>query len=169
MKVGAQTVVKLEYTLMIDGKIIDRTLKGETQTILIGHARGLPIGLENLLFERNAGETFNSSLEPEDAYGFYDPSKRITAKAADFPTKTKLEIGNRFYTQNTAGQPLEARVIAVNGDQITVDFNHQYAGKTLKYSITIHSVREAEASELEHGHVHGEGGVTHKHNEAHNH
>ena len=169
MKVSAQTVVKLEYTLSIDGKIIDRTLEGETQTILIGHARGLPVGLENLLHNRNAGETFNSILEPENAYGLYDPSKRISVQAADFPTKTKLEIGSRFYTQNTSGTPLEARVIAVNGDQITVDFNHQYAGENLEYSITIRHVREAETSELEHRHVHGEGGVTHKHNEPHNH
>ena len=169
MKLSAQTVVKLEYTLTIDDKIVDRTLEGETQTILTGHARGLPVGLENLLHNRSAGEIFNSILEPEDAYGFYDPSKRITVEAADFPTKTKLEIGNRFYTQNTAGQPLEARVIAVDGDQITVDFNHQHAGKNLEYSITIHHVRVAEASELEHGHVHGKGGVTHKHNESHDH
>ena len=53
------------------------------------------------------------------------------------------------------------RVTAVNGDLVTLDANPKWAGKTLEYSITIHAVREAEPEELEHGHVHGEGGVRH--------
>ena len=163
MKVGANTVVKFEFTLCVDGKMVERTLETETQTILIGHAHSLPVGLEKLLHERTAGENFTASLEPKNAYGEYDPSKRINVAPSDFPINTTLELGGLFYTQDATGQALTARVVALEGDWVTVDFNHERAGKMLEYTIKIHSVREAEAGELEHGHVHGEGGVTHEH------
>ena len=171
MKVGPNTVVKFEFTLCIDQKIVERTLEAETQTILIGHAHGLPVGLEKLLHERTAGENFTITLEPIQAYGEYDPSKRINVAPSDFPVSTKLELGGLFYTQDATGQALTARVVALEGDWVAVDFNHEHAGKTLEYAIKIHTVREAESGELEHGHVHGEGGVTHKHapDESHDH
>jgi hypothetical protein len=44
MLVAAQTVVRFAWTLKIDGKQVDGTPEGETQTILIGYAPGLPRG-----------------------------------------------------------------------------------------------------------------------------
>ncbi len=75
----------------------------------------------------------------------------------------KLEVGEQLYSQDDKGNPISWRIIAVAGDAITVDANHEHAGKVLEYEIKIHSVREADVKELEHGHVHGEGGVVHRH------
>jgi FKBP-type peptidyl-prolyl cis-trans isomerase SlyD len=44
---------------------------------------------------------------------------------------------------------------------VDVDLNHPMAGKDLHFSIEIAEVRPATAEELEHGHVHGEGGHQH--------
>jgi FKBP-type peptidyl-prolyl cis-trans isomerase SlyD len=44
---------------------------------------------------------------------------------------------------------------------VDIDLNHPMAGKQLSFDIEIIEVREASAEELEHGHVHGEGGVQH--------
>ena len=48
-------------------------------------------------------------------------------------------------------------------DEITVDGNHPLAGIDLKFDVEILEIREATAEELEHGHVHGEGGCGHNH------
>jgi FKBP-type peptidyl-prolyl cis-trans isomerase SlyD len=44
---------------------------------------------------------------------------------------------------------------------VVVDLNHAMAGKDLHFDVEIVEVREASAVELEHGHVHGEGGHQH--------
>jgi FKBP-type peptidyl-prolyl cis-trans isomerase SlyD len=159
MKITDTSVVKLEWSLSIEGKIIDRSLAGEAQTILMGHAKNLPVGLEGLLIGREAGTEFEATLE--NGYGVYDASKVHTAQKSDFPAKTNLALGANFYTQDELGKPLIARVTQLEQDAVTVDFNHERAGKTLVYHIKILNVRPGEKSELEHGHVHGKGGVDH--------
>jgi FKBP-type peptidyl-prolyl cis-trans isomerase SlyD len=161
MKITDSSVVKLEWSLSIEGKLIESSLAGEAQTILMEHAKNLPVGLEALLIGHEAGQEFTATLE--HGYGVYDPSKVHSAKKSDFPKNTNLELGASFYTQDETGKPLVARVIKLEQDTVTVDFNHEFAGKTLEYQIKILLVRPAEKSELEHGHVHGEGGVKHEH------
>jgi len=46
-------------------------------------------------------------------------------------------------------------------EKITVDANHPLAGETLHFSVSIEDVRDAEAEELSHGHVHSAGGHSH--------
>ncbi len=164
-QIGIHRVIKFEYTLKIEGKAVDSTLEGDPITILTGFAKQLPPGLEMLLKGRQAGEIFSASLAPSQGYGEYDLKKNQAVPRSSFPAKTVLEPGSSFYAQDTNGQPVTARVIEIHGDQVTVDFNHQHAGKTLDYRITIHAVREAEPGEIEHGHVHGEGGIKHEHHE----
>jgi FKBP-type peptidyl-prolyl cis-trans isomerase SlyD len=52
-------------------------------------------------------------------------------------------------------------VTAVDGDTITVDFNHKLAGETLEFSVEVVDVRPASDEELSHGHAHGPGGHEH--------
>ena len=46
-------------------------------------------------------------------------------------------------------------------EKITVDANHPLAGETLHFSVKIEDIRDAEAEELSHGHVHSAGGHSH--------
>ena len=55
----------------------------------------------------------------------------------------------------------QVTVVNIDGDDITVDGNHPLAGVHLNFDVTIIDVREATAEELDHGHVHGEGGCGH--------
>jgi FKBP-type peptidyl-prolyl cis-trans isomerase SlyD len=163
MKVVAQTVVKFAWTLSVDGKRVDGSPEGETQTILIGHAPGLPLQLEASLIGLEAGEHRTVRIRPEEAYGRHDLGKHQTVPISNFPVGAKLQIGANFFTQDTSGNPLTARVIGLAGESVTVDFNHEFAGKILEYKIDVRSVRVAKAGEIEHGHVHGDGGIKHDH------
>jgi FKBP-type peptidyl-prolyl cis-trans isomerase SlyD len=163
MKIAAQTVVKFAWTLSVEGKRVDGTPEGETQTILIGHTHGLPVQLEASLIGLEVGEHKTVIIEAEDAYGVYDPGKRQIVPTSSFPVGANLQVGATFFTQDAEGNPLTARVIESPGENVTVDFNHEFAGKILEYKIEVQSVRVAEAGELEHGHVHGDGGIKHEH------
>jgi FKBP-type peptidyl-prolyl cis-trans isomerase SlyD len=121
------------------------------------------VQLEASLIGLEAGEHKTVSIEPEDAYGVYDPGKRQTVPTSSFPVAANLQVGAKFFTQDAEGNPLTARVIESSGENVTVDFNHEFAGKILEYKLDVRSVRAAEAGELEHGHVHGDGGIKHEH------
>jgi FKBP-type peptidyl-prolyl cis-trans isomerase SlyD len=163
MKIAAQTVVKFAWTLSVDGKRVDGMPEGETQTILIGYTHGLPVQLEASLLGLEMGEHKTVIIEPENAYGVYDPGKRQIVPTSSFPVGANVQVGAKFFTQDDEGNPLTARVIESSGEYVTVDFNHEHAGKILEYKIDVRSVRAAEVGELEHGHVHGDGGIKHKH------
>jgi FKBP-type peptidyl-prolyl cis-trans isomerase SlyD len=52
-------------------------------------------------------------------------------------------------------------VVDVTEEMVKMDFNHPLAGRDLTFTGIVHSIREATAEELDHGHVHGEGGHQH--------
>ena len=62
---------------------------------------------------------------------------------------------------NTNFGPRAVTIEKVGMSVVDVDLNHPMAGKDLHFDVEIVDVREASAVELEHGHVHGEGGHQH--------
>jgi FKBP-type peptidyl-prolyl cis-trans isomerase SlyD len=62
---------------------------------------------------------------------------------------------------NTPQGPRIVRVTRMVSDMVTLDGNHELAGKTLNFDVEIADVRLATEEELAHGHVHGPGGHHH--------
>jgi FKBP-type peptidyl-prolyl cis-trans isomerase SlyD len=56
---------------------------------------------------------------------------------------------------------MSVRVIELVPEYIKLDANHELAGMTLHFEVTIASVRAASEEELTHGHVHGPSGHLH--------
>jgi FKBP-type peptidyl-prolyl cis-trans isomerase SlyD len=54
-------------------------------------------------------------------------------------------------------------IVDKDDEHVTVDGNHPLSGHTLVFDVSIEDVRDATSEELEHGHVHGEGGCGHQH------
>ena len=65
------------------------------------------------------------------------------------------------FQSEAEGQVMLVTVTDVNEDTVTVDANHPLAGKKLSFDVEIVEVRAATEDELNHGHVHGVGGVQH--------
>lgn len=158
--VAWDTVVKLEYTLEVDGVVLDATLAGEPLAVLWGHARYLPPGLEEALEGYPLGE-FAVRVPPERGAGPHRPEKVCQVSLADFPPGATVEAGREFRTTDGEGWPVGVRVVSVEGEAVAVDTNPPLAGRALSYTGVIHEVREATDEEIEHGHAHGEGGVEH--------
>ena len=72
----------------------------------------------------------------------------------------KLEAGMQVVLQTKFG-PRAVTIEKVGMSVVDIDLNHPMAGKDLDFDIEIVEVREASAVELEHGHVHGDGGHDH--------
>jgi len=72
-----------------------------------------------------------------------------------------LEIGNMIPLTDQDGNRFQGSVAWMRLDKVKLDFNHPMAGVDLFFTGHVEMVRDAEPAELEHGHVHGDGGHHH--------
>ena len=83
------------------------------------------------------------------------------APRANFPGIDHIEAGMQFQTEMDDGAPMVVTVTHVDDQWVTVDGNHELAGKHLRFELEVMDVRKASDEEIAHGHVHGPGGVEH--------
>jgi len=79
---------------------------------------------------------------------------------SEFRKETDLKVGMQFQI-NTEEGPLVLTVLEVKDSEVILDGNHPLAGANLHFDVEVSNVRTATAEELQHGHVHGEGGHHH--------
>ena len=157
MKVGKDKVVLMHYTLKNDaGDVIDSSDGADPLPFLQGHGNIIP-GLESALEGSKVGDKLEVSIKPEEGYGvrMKDAIQEIPSSALKGIDEVK--VGMQLQSQDKDGNAFLVNVIKIEDDKITVDANHPLAGQTLHFSVSIESIRKAEAEELSHGHVHADG------------
>ncbi len=160
MKIEKDRVVRFHYAVAESGaeSVENSKDNGQPLAILFGRGHIIP-GLEKAMDGREAGESFKTSVPAVEAYG--EKREGLTQR---IPKKhfgaQKLERGMQVVLQTDHG-PRAVTIEKVGMSVVDVDLNHPMAGKDLDFDIEIVEVREASAEELEHGHVHGEGGHAH--------
>lgn len=153
------TAVRFNYILKDEsGNVIDQS-QGEPLAYLHGHNNIIP-GLEKELEGKSAGDSLTAVIEPADAYGEYQEQAVQQVPRANFQGVDNIQPGMQFQSE-AEGQVMLVTVTDVNDDTVTVDANHPLAGKKLSFDVEIVEVRAATEDELNHGHVHGVGGVQH--------
>ncbi len=153
-QVAKNVVVSLEYTLTVDGEVVDYSNKEEPLEYIQGHDQIIP-GLENALNGMAVGESKQVTVVASEAYGEVDQEAIIEVNRSDFPAEVPMEIGTEVQVRNMDGHVLDARIASIGGDKIKLDFNHPLAGKNLQFDVTVVGLRDATEEEIEHGHVHG--------------
>ena len=160
MQIENNKVVVINYTLTDDqGNVIDQSQDGSF-AYLHGAHNIIP-GLENALTGKQAEDKLEVTINPEDAYGVRDDSQIQAVPRDMFPGDVEIVVGMQFHAETPEGMPVTVSVVEVSEEHITVDGNHPLAGQTLNFDVEVVSVRDAEAGEIEHGHVHGAGGHQH--------
>jgi FKBP-type peptidyl-prolyl cis-trans isomerase SlyD len=146
-------VVTLDYILFVEDEVMENTADGEPIQFIQGIGQIIP-GLEKALYGLQVGDKKKAMIQPEDAYGEYDPESIEIVKKEEFSEEVPLDVGTFLDLSDDDGEVLSAQVIEEDEDTVTLDFNHPLAGKTLTFEITVTDLRPATDEELEHGHVH---------------
>jgi len=159
MKIEKDRVVRFHYTVAEQGQEPVESSQGrDPLAILYGHGNIIP-GLEKAMDGREAGETFSVDVPAAEAYG--EKREGLTQRV---PKKhfgeQRLQPGMQVVLNTNFG-PRAVTIEKVGMSVVDVDLNHPMAGKDLHFDIDVVEVREATAEELEHGHVHGDGGHHH--------
>jgi len=160
MIVEKDKVVTFHYTLKnVDGEEMESSREHDPMSYLHG-ANNIVVGLEKAMQGRKAGDTFEVTIAPEEAYGV-----RNDANVQRIPLKRlkglgKIVPGQILNLQTNQG-PVQVTTLKVGRFNVDVDANHPLAGETLTFDVEIMEIREASAEETEHRHAHGPGGHHH--------
>lgn len=147
--------VALSYVLTVDGKEVDRAESLNPLEFIFGYGNLLP-QFEANIAGLGEGDDFSFELAPEDGYGVYIEQNVVAIPKDIFVIEGEvqedlLRIGAAVPMQMRGGGTMVGRVKAVDGDRVTMDFNHELAGKTLHFVGRvehIESVSEAELAEM---------------------
>lgn len=157
MNILANTVVTLTFKLFdASNQLIEEA--PEPLTYLHGGHSGIFPKIEEALNTKTTGDSISVTLEPEDAFGEYDPKMIRIEPLADLPPD--LSIGGYLVAEQD-GQEVVWRVTNVADGKAVLDGNHELAGQRLRFDGTVLEVRAATADEVAHGHAHGAGGHHH--------
>jgi len=160
MKVTANSVVSLDYTLKNNaGEVLDSSQGREPLVYLHGVGALIP-GLENEIAGMEKGQAKIVVVQPEHAYGIKSDDLLHVVPKSGFQGDEEMQEGMQVQLETEQG-PAIATISKIDGEDVTLDLNHPLAGEVLTFDISIADVREATSEEIAHGHVHGPGGHHH--------
>ena len=142
--------VNVYYTLTLeDGTVRETNVSESPLTFVLGSGQMIK-GFDEAVVGMKPGETKIVVLPPEKAYGEYNKSAQVTLPLQAVAESTSEEIvpGLQFNLYDGyRGQVFLCEVITINKEDETVDIavNHQLAGKTLTFEITLDSIGEKTA------------------------
>ena len=167
MKIAKNTVVTVNYKLSdAQNNLIE---EGVQPMVYLhgGYENTLP-KIEEELDGKDVGYSSVIQIEPEDAFGDYDPSLIKVEPKNRLPEP--LEVGMQFEGMPEGAEPDEDPMVftvtEIADDKVVLDGNHPLAGMALRFELSVIDVREATAEEIEHEHVHGAHGHHHGHDDA---
>ena len=98
-------------------------------------------GFDAAVADMEVGEIKEIHLMPEEAYGEKNPEAIITLEIASLPGSENLTVGQQVYLTNQFGQQFPVVVTEKDEKMITLDANHEMAGKELNFEIELVEVK----------------------------
>jgi len=122
VKIGRGKFVKVDYNVQTtDGEQVDSSDDRGPLEFVYGEGKVLK-SLEQELKGLSVGDEKTITLKPKQAYGEYDNDAVTKIPRDKFPEDEKI-------------------------NEVTIDFNHPLAGKTLKFNVFVQEVREAQEAD----------------------
>ena len=149
-------VVSMEYTLHVDGELLDSSVGQGPLQFLVGYGNIIS-GLEEELKGMKVGDSKDVVVQPQNGYGEFDEKAFMQVPRQDFPKEMPVEAYAELTVRDDAGNARYARIDNIDGDTVTLNFNHPLAGDELHFHVKVVDLREPTDEELEHGHVHEAG------------
>ena len=108
---------------------------------------------ESQLIGLQAGDKFDFIIPQGEAYGEYDEEHVLDLPRHLFEVDGKFDtervaLGNYVPMMTANGQRVEGLVIEITDTHVTLDFNHQLAGESVRYQGEVLVVRDATDAEL---------------------
>lgn len=134
-----------------DGALLFEASEKAPDMMIYGMSDEVVPGLTAALKNLAEGDKFSVTLPPAAAFGDRNPEYQHSLDPDIFMREGKLaeevKVGAMLPMMTAEGYRIEGKVIEI-GDKIRMDFNHPFAGMTVRYEGKIEKVRDATPEEL---------------------
>ena len=145
MKIDNDTLVNIDVSMYdAQGNLLEQS--DEPLTYLHGH--GDIFGrIEEELLGKEAGADVSVHLEPEEAFGDYDPELVTLVRIEELGEGA--EVGMRVDGAGIGATTAVYTITDIAEGMVVLDGNHPLAGLALRFEIKVIDVRAATAEEIE--------------------
>ena len=168
MKIENQKVATLIYEMFVDGEngqeeVLERATLD--QPLIYCHGEGMMLpAFEAAMLGKEVDESFDFRIPCQEAYGEYDErgvkvlDKTLFHNGDDEFDAERVYEGAVVPMNTTDGQIVNAQVVEITDDKVTIDLNHPLAGENLHFVGKVIDVRDVTPGELKALHHRGCGG-----------
>ncbi len=145
---GKKAKVSYTLTLVNDAEVIDHADTEHPAVFNFGQGQ-LIEGFERNLLGLYPGDAFDfvipaaQAYGPKDSYAIFDIPKDTFAVEGKIDDNI-IQIGNTFPMRDNDGNRHVGKIIQINEETVTMDFNHPLAGEDLHFTGKILDVLDTE-------------------------
>lgn len=151
----ANATVSVDYLgTLEDGKVFDTNIAAEAQKagtfneartyeplkFNVGQGQMIP-GFEKAVIGMEKDETKTVTISADEAYGMPKDDLIYSTGVAIFADAPTKPVSGEIYNFGGAA----GRIISLDDTNVTIDFNHELAGKDLTFKITVIDIAPAQA------------------------
>ncbi|MGE0669060.1 MAG: peptidylprolyl isomerase [Sphingomonadales bacterium] len=129
--------VQIHYTgTLDDGSQFDSSAGREPLEFTLGSGQVIP-GFDAAVTGLEVGESRTVRIEPEDAYGEVDDRLVQQVDRKQLPAHIPVEKGLQLQAGRPGANPMIVTVVDFDDDTVTLDGNHELAGKALTFAVEL--------------------------------
>ncbi|HAM15439.1 MAG TPA: peptidylprolyl isomerase [Eggerthellaceae bacterium] len=130
--------VKVHYVGTLgDGTKFDSSRdRGEPLAFTCMAGQMIP-GFDAAVRDMQVGQVQTVTIPAADAYGERDEQKVAKLQIAMLPGSENVQVGQHLRLASASGMPMPCTVVAKDDETITLDMNHELAGKDLTFEIEL--------------------------------
>jgi FKBP-type peptidyl-prolyl cis-trans isomerase 2 len=132
--------VSFEYTLTVDGQVVDSSEGKDPLQYTHGEGNIIP-GLAKQLEGLGVGDEKAITVSAEEGYGTVDPQALREIEKSKLPPTLEPQIDMFLNMSTPDGRSFPVRIAEVKENTVVLDFNHPLAGKNLNFQVKIISVQ----------------------------
>lgn len=132
--------VAVHYTGRLDdGSIFDSSISRSPLSFTLGDGNMIK-GFDAAVYGMVIGDKKTVTIPAVEAYGERRQDMMIDVPLNQVPPHIQPEIGLQLTLQGEGGHPMPVTVVFVDEEKITLDANHELAGRDLIFDIELVSI-----------------------------
>lgn len=137
MSVQNGDTIRVHYTgKLTDGTVFDSSDGRDPLEFPVGSGMVIP-GFDNGVIDMEIGETKVIDIQARDAYGEKSDDMTVAIPREEFGPDFTANIGEQLLIQLGDGNQIPVTIIQIDEATVSLDANHQLAGKDLVFTVTL--------------------------------